>query len=381
MSITKKKLTVIDGETLMDMRLAPIRYCIEGLLPQGVAMISGAPKIGKSWMMLDWTVRIAKGEDVWNFKTTKGTTLYLCLEDNWNRVQSRLFDVTDEAPGNAYFAISSCSLSGGLEKQITDFVAEHPDTVLVTIDTFQLIRNAEKDTSYSNDYQEIEKLKALADKLQITLLLVHHLRKQSDSDPLNKISGTTGISGAIDTALILDRSSRNQKNATLTCTGRDIESRELELTFSADTHTWELLSDSIENPEMLLPDEINRLVEFMKQTNLFVGSNTDFAEDFSSFCCKSITPSVLKKLMNKYRYELESYGVYFVSGRSNGRRFLNIRYDPESDGSDVNDGKIRGVKTGVPAVPVVPVNEKPLTLRVKPSEAYYEKQRKRGRYR
>ena len=373
MSITKKKLTVIDGETLMDMRLVPIRYCIEGLLPQGVAMISGAPKIGKSWMMLDWTVRIAKGEDVWNFKTTKGTTLYLCLEDNWNRVQSRLFDVTDEAPGNAYFAISSCSLSGGLEKQITDFVAEHPDTVLVTIDTFQMIRNAEKDTSYSNDYQEIEKLKALADKLEITLLLVHHLRKQSDSDPLN--------SGAIDTALILDRSSRNQKNATLTCTGRDIESRELELTFSADTHTWELLSDSIENPEMLLPDEINRLVEFMKQTNLFVGSNTDFAEDFSSFCCKSITPSVLKKLMNKYRYELESYGVYFVSGRSNGRRFLNIRYDPESDGSDVNDGKIRGVKTGVPAVPVVPVNEKPLTLRVKPSEAYYEKQRKRGKYR
>jgi len=296
-------------------------------------------------------------------------------------VQSRLFDVTDEAPSNAYFAISSCSLSGGLEKQITDFVAEHPDTVLVTIDTFQMIRNAEKDTSYSNDYQEIEKLKALADKLQITILLVHHLRKQGDSDPLNKISGTTGISGAIDTALILDRSSRNQKNATLTCTGRDIESRELELAFSADTHTWELLSDSIENPEMLLPDEINQLIAYMKQTSMYVGSNTDFAEDFSSFCCKSITPSVLKKLMNKYRYELESYGVYFVSGRSNGKRFLNIRYDPESDGSDVKDGKIWGVKTGVPAVPVVPVNEKPRTLRVKPSEAYYEKQRKRGRYR
>lgn len=163
--MVKNKLAVIDGETLMDMRLAPIRYCIEGLLPQGVAMISGAPKIGKSWMMLDWTVRIAKGDYVWNFKTTKGTTLYLCLEDNWNRVQSRLFEVTDEAPSNAYFAISSCTLSDGLEKQITDFVAEHPDTVLVTIDTFQLIRNTEKDTSYSNDYQEIEKLKALTDYL------------------------------------------------------------------------------------------------------------------------------------------------------------------------------------------------------------------------
>ena len=47
MSITKKKLTVIDGETLiMDMRLAPVKFCIEGLMPQGVAMISGVPKIG-----------------------------------------------------------------------------------------------------------------------------------------------------------------------------------------------------------------------------------------------------------------------------------------------------------------------------------------------
>lgn len=353
--MSKNKLAVIDGETLMDMRLAPVRYCIEGILPQGVAMISGAPKTGKSWMMLDWTIRIAKGEKVWEFKTTKGTTLYLCLEDNWNRVQSRLFDVTDEAPSNAYFAISSCSLAGGLEKQIINFVTEHPDTVLVTIDTFQMIRNAEKDTSYSNDYREIEKLKALADKLQITILLVHHLRKQNDSDPLNKISGTTGISGALDTALILDKSSRNQKNATLTCTGRDIEYRELELSFSADTHTWDLLSDSIENPEMLLPNEINQLTAYMKQTCMYIGSNTAFAEDFSSFCGKSITPSVLKKLMNKYRYELESYGVYFDSGRSNGKRYLNIRYVSESDGSDVKDGKISGVKTAVPAVPVVPV--------------------------
>ena len=129
----------------------------------------------------------------------------------------------------------------------------------------------------------------------------------------------------------------------------------MEPTFSADTHTWEMLSDSIENPEKLLPDEINRLIEFMKQTNFFVGSNTDFAENFSSFCGKSITPSVLKKLMNKYRYELESYGVYFDSGRSNGKRYLNIRYVSESDGSDVKDGKISGVKTAVPAVPVVPV--------------------------
>ena len=234
-------------------------------------------------------------------------------------------------------------------------MTEHKDTVLVIIDTFQMIRNRDKDVSYANDYQEIESLKALADKLKITILLVHHLRKQGDSDPLNKISGTTGISGALDTTLILDRSNRNENNATLSCTGRDIESRELELTFSADMHTWELLSDSIENPEILLPDEINQLIAYMKRTCFYVGSNTEFAEDFSSFCGKAITPSALKRLMNKHRFALEDNGVFFDSYRSNGKRFLNIRYVSESDGSDVNDANISGVKNVVNAVPVVPV--------------------------
>lgn len=354
--MTKNELAVIDGETLMDMWIAPTKFCIEQILPQGVAMISGAPKVGKSWLMLDWAIRIAKGEEVWDFKTNKGTTLYLCLEDNWHRVQSRLFDITDEAPSNAFFAISSCSIADGLLEQIEEFVSRHPDTVLVTIDTFQMIRNTEKDTSYSNDYQEIERLKELADKLKITILLVHHLRKQGDSDPLNKISGTTGISGALDTTLILDRSNRNQKNAKLICTGRDIEDRELELNFSKETHTWNLISDSVENPEMLLPDEINQLVAYMKQTCLYVGSNSEFAEDFSSFCCKELNPSALKRLMNKYRFVLEEHNIYFDSYRSNGKRFLNIRYVCESDESDVSDANFSGAKNAVNAVPAVPVH-------------------------
>ena len=61
-----KKLDIIDAETLADMRLEPVKFCIENILPQGIAMISGAPKIGKSWLMLDWCLKIAKGEPVWN---------------------------------------------------------------------------------------------------------------------------------------------------------------------------------------------------------------------------------------------------------------------------------------------------------------------------
>ena len=89
---------------------------------------------------------------------------------------------------------------------------------------------------------------------------MHHLRKQGDSDPLNKLSGTTGISGAVDAVFVLDKSKRSQDNATLVATGRDIEYRELEIRFSKDTHTWELVSDSLDDPRLLLPSEMEKLI-------------------------------------------------------------------------------------------------------------------------
>lgn len=111
---TKTKLTVIDGETLMDMRLPPTKFCVETLLPQGICMLGGAPKIGKSWLVLDLCIRIAKGEPIWSLPTKKGKTLYLCLEDPLRRVQERLNMLTDDVPPNAYFAIAAGTLADGL---------------------------------------------------------------------------------------------------------------------------------------------------------------------------------------------------------------------------------------------------------------------------
>lgn len=96
-------------------------------------------------------------------------------------------------------------------------------------------------------------MKMLADELNISILLVHHLRKQGDNDPLNKLSGTTGISGAMDAVFVLGRSNRNAHGAKLICTGRDIEYRKLELKFSNETCSLELLSDSKENLSLVYP--------------------------------------------------------------------------------------------------------------------------------
>ena len=104
MQCNPHKITVIDGETLMDKRLPPTRFCVDTLLPQGISILGGSPKVGKSWFVLDLCVHVARGEPIWNLPVTQGETLYFCLEDSERRIQERLNTITDDVPPGLYFA-------------------------------------------------------------------------------------------------------------------------------------------------------------------------------------------------------------------------------------------------------------------------------------
>lgn len=220
-----------------------------------------------------------------------------------------------------------------------------------------MIRNSSSELSYANDYNEICKLKQYADEMSISILLVHHLRKQGDSDPLNKLSGTTGISGAVDAVFILDKDKRNENKANLLCTGRDIEQREFQLSFSKLNCTWDLINDSLENPVSSMPQEMINFIEFMKSQKYFKGSNTDLVNEFNQSLNYNLTAKSLKQMMNKFRYDLEDSGVKFTSHRSNGQRLVEVSYFFVSDSSVVSDEENVGVKTSVPFVPCDPVGE------------------------
>lgn len=321
-------LCAIDGETLMDMPLALPRFCVGGLLPQGLSILGGAPKIGKSWLVLDLCVRIAKGEPIWNLDTIPGTTLYLCLEDPLHRVQQRLACVTDEAPANAYFATVAGSLADDLEGQILSFLREHPDTVLIVVDTFQMVRGNNGEPTYGSDYLEMQKLKRIADSQRISILLVHHLRKQGDRDPINKLSGTTGISGAADAIFVLEKDERRTNAAKLICTGRDIEYRELQLQLSKGSCTWELLSDSRDSPENLLPGEMMAFLNFIKDAEFFSGGNSNLADAFNRHSGLNVNPKSLKQMMNRWRIPLQEQGITFHSYRNNTQRLVDVEYIP-----------------------------------------------------
>lgn len=193
--------------------------------------------MGKSLLARDMCLSIAKGEKVLGQQTKKETALYLCLEDSFQRIQSRLYELTDEPTEELHFSIMPESIGSGLEEQIENFKSTHSNLKIVFIDTLQMVRN-ESDSNYGFDYKELSILKSLADKLGFAIVVVHHTRKCKDSDPFNMISGSTGISGCVDGSMVLIENKRSSRNAKLHCVGRDTENQEINLAFDSDLKKW-----------------------------------------------------------------------------------------------------------------------------------------------
>ena len=179
------KLRTVDGAALMSQPLRPPNFVVDTLLSHGLHILAGSPKVGKSWLALWLAVTVAKGELVWNMASKQGTTLYLCLEDSVLRIQNRLFEITEDAPDSVHLCTDCAHIGQGLEEQVEHFLAQYPDTVLVIVDTLQMIRPVH-DATYANDYRDLSVLKRMADRHGIAILLIHHLRKEKAADEIGR---------------------------------------------------------------------------------------------------------------------------------------------------------------------------------------------------
>ena len=332
------KLPTINAEELLSCPLPPTRFVIDQLLPQGLHILAGATKIGKSWLALALCLCVAKGEPLWSFAAQKCGVLYLCLEDSYQRIRCRLLDLTEDAPDTLYFSVLSAQLHNGLEQQIEQFLSEHLDTGLIVIDTLQRVRGSgDNGNPYANDYHDIGALKALADKHHIAILLIHHVRKLRSDDPMDMISGTNGISGATDSNFVLKERRRGSGEATLYCTGRDIEYRELPLVFDKTSYTW-LLTEPVEAERIYVDPEALSISAFLQTLGSFEGTATELSVLLEAQTGEKLTPSVLSKRLVKYAEVLEQNGIRVVSERTRTTRMLSILCFP-CDGSDGSDGK------------------------------------------
>lgn len=327
-----KQLQTISGETLMSKPLQPMNFVVDTFLSQGLHILAGSPKAGKSWLALWLAVTVAKGEEVWKMSVKQGTTLYLCLEDSQLRIQNRLFEITDDAPANVHFCSECSTLGHGLEEQLENFVSEYLDTVLVIIDTLQMVRGNNYDCTYANDYRDLSVLKKIADEHQIAILLIHHLRKGPSEDVFSRISGTTAISGAVDSSFTLINSSHGSGRAKLFCIGRDIEYREISLERNGD-NVWELIADSHEQNERTDNKIIFLLSEFLLSQPEFIGTPTELSNRIDPAGTAGITPKKVARQILQSADALRKIGITATTRRSNGKRIIELHSAESVDSS------------------------------------------------
>ena len=214
LSAPKAALRTVSARELQLKDIPPVRFAVKGLIPAGLSILASPPKYGKSWLVLDLCLSVAAGKRFLGFSTNRSGCLYLALEDSERRLKTRMDKLlySRPAPEGFYFATEAQALDNGLLDALEAFLAAHGDVRLIVLDTYQRVRGAAqgREGAYSADYRETGALKAFADRHNVALLLVHHLRKmRDDGDPFAMISGTTGISGAADTMLVLSRERRS----------------------------------------------------------------------------------------------------------------------------------------------------------------------------
>ena len=330
-----KKLETMTAEQLQSAPYSPVPFLVDELLPEGLHILAGAPKIGKSWLALWLCLCVSQGRPLWNFAVTQGEVLYLSLEDSFQRIQTRLFDLTEDAPSTLHFAIMADTLKHGLEQQIEQFLMEHPTTKLVVIDTLQRVRGTGSDSNlYANDYQDIGLLKKLADNQHIAILLIHHLRKLHDDDPMNMISGSTGLSGAADSTFVLQKHSRLANIASLHCTGRDIPDRTLKLEFGEEDHVWKLLEDSktCSGASKISALQLVHLFSALLSADpTYTGTPSALAAKIDPDGRLGITPKKVTRLALESVETLRENGILVKTYRSNGKRLISLRSAESAD--------------------------------------------------
>ena len=319
-----QKLQTVNAETLLYEPLEKPSFVVDSLIPTGLSLFCGSQKIGKSWLMLKLCLCVSQGIPLWDMPTMEGDVLYLCLEDTFCRIQDRLFRLTDEASGRLHFAVASCKLSDGLIVQLEDYLKDYPNSRLIVSDTLQQVRTASKDNAYASDYGDISLIKDFADRHSLAVIVVHHIRKQNDSDVFNKVSGTTGLTGSADATFVLEKEKRASDTAKLYVTGRDTPYQEYTLRFR--DCRWELVERKTQEQlaKETIPDVLFRLVDFMRDKEEWIGTATELLAAMGE---TETIPTVITKWLNEYRttFLSENRICYQYSRRKDGRRIALAR--------------------------------------------------------
>jgi hypothetical protein len=228
---------VRDGAWLDEQHFPDLAYAVPELIPEGLTLLVGPPKIGKSWLILGMLLAVAAGG------VALGTirlhrprrVLYLALEDGDRRMQDRCRQLLhgDPIPGLYTYLTRADPMT--ILPTIEAYLQRYQETALVVVDTLGKVmpQALPQETMYQRDYRIGGRLKAVADSRPgLALVVVHHDRKAGAEDFVERVSGSHGLAGSADTVVVLSRD-RQSAEGGIQVTGRDIAEGEYALTMAS----------------------------------------------------------------------------------------------------------------------------------------------------
>lgn len=229
---------------IMSMHLPPPKWAVPGILSEGLCILAGKPKLGKSFLALNLGITIAAGgHALKHVQVEAGDVLYLSLEDRWRRVQHRarkiLGGLQVEASKNLHVCVECPRMTMGGLSVVENWIKKAAKPRLVIVDVWAKFRPISRSnaSAYDQDYEAASELKAIGDSSGVSILILHHCKKAAADDVVDEISGTLGLAGAADGISVLTRA-RSDTEATLFVTGRDVHDQELALKFDETHCTW-----------------------------------------------------------------------------------------------------------------------------------------------
>ncbi len=240
-----------NGRDLSRLQAAPLRFAVPGVFPEGFSVLAGAPKRGKSWLALDVCLAVAEGgKALGAIDVAPGHALYLALEDSERRLQSRARHLLghDTIPDRFHY-LTALEYPGRLLHLLSAYCGQHRDARLIVVDTLARVRPPQPrhKGAYDWDYAVGAALKRVADEHGVALVAVTHTRQMAAPDFVEAVTGTSGLTGAADTIVVLDRA-RGQDDAMLKVTGRDVDEREYAMRMAAGC--WHLLDRAPVDPSL-----------------------------------------------------------------------------------------------------------------------------------
>jgi hypothetical protein len=223
---------VISASDLQGMQFENTEFIIDKMLSVGMTLLIGAPKVGKSWLLLLLADCITTAFPVFGHTIfSRSSVLYYTLEDSVRRCKYRLNKINSNWSKDLYFS-ETAKGTGGLIRDIKDFHVK-----VVIIDTFGAFATVQDGNDYYETTRVIREIKEIADTLKVVIILVHHTRKNTyaSGDWTSEVMGSQGLVGAADCIISLKRN-RDSTDGQLLITGRDISDSHINISF--DNGIW-----------------------------------------------------------------------------------------------------------------------------------------------